>query len=150
MNVTRIGVLLVGCGVLVALGCASPPPFPTSSLTGTILDVKVGESISPKEIVAKPGDEVRWVNTTSDSVDISFVTPLDDVVSCQKGFVSAGWGYLFASEASPPGFIIVTTVHRNEYASLCFSAPGTYEYIVKMKTAAADRTIRMAGTVKIE
>ena len=150
MNLMCICVLLVGVGVLVTPGCASPPPFPASSLTGTILDVKIGESLNPKEIVAKPGDEVRWVNTTSGPVDISFVEPLDGVVSCQKGFVSAGWGYLFPGESSPPEFIIVTTVHSNEYASLCFSTPGTYAYNASMKTAAADRTIRMAGTVKIE
>jgi plastocyanin len=150
MNLMPICVLLVGCGTLVTLGCASPPPFPTSSLTGAILDVKIGESVNPKEIVAKSGDEVRWVNTTNGSVDIFFVKPLDGVVSCQKGFVSAGWGYLFAVESSPPEFIIVTTVHRNESASLCFSTPGTYAYIARMKTAAADRTIRMAGTVKVE
>lgn len=150
MNLMRICVLLVGCGALVTLGCSSPPPFPTSSLTGAILDVKIGEALHPNEIVAKPGDEVRWVNTTSDSVDISFVKPLDGVVSCQKGFVSAGWGYLIAGESSSPEFIIVTTVHRDEYASLCFATPGTYAYIARMKTAAAGRTIRMAGTVKVE
>ncbi|MEY4704703.1 MAG: hypothetical protein RL042_899 [Nitrospirota bacterium] len=150
MNLMRICMLFVGCGALVTLSCASPPPFPASSLTGTTLDVKIGEALHPKEIVAKPGDEVRWVNTTSDSVDISFVKPLDGVVSCQKGFVSAGWGYLFGGESSPPEFIIIARVPRDESASLCFSTPGTYAYIARMKPAAADKTVRMAGTVKVE
>lgn len=150
MNLMRICVLLVWCGVLVTLGCASHPPFPASSLTGTVLDVQISESLNPKEIAAKQGDEVRWVNTTSGSVDISFVEPLDGRVSCQKGFVSAGWGYLFLGGSSRPEFIIVTTVHSNEYASLCFSTPGTYAYIARMKPAAAGRTISMTGTVKIE
>lgn len=150
MNLMRMCVLLLGFELLVTLGCASHTPFPTSSLTGTILDVKISESLLPKEIVAKQGDEVRWVNTTSGLVDISFVEPLDGRVSCQKGFVSAGWGYLFAGEPSEAEFIIVTTVHSNEYASLCFSAPGTYEYIAKMKTAAGSGTTSLAGTVRIE
>lgn len=147
MNLLRIGVLL---GALVTPGCVTHAPFPTSSLTGTILDVKIGEVLHPKEIVAKPGDEVRWVNTTSNPVDISFVKPLDGVVSCQKGFVSAGWGYLFAGISSSPEFIIVTTVHRDDYAGLCFSTPGTYAYVASMKSEEAGRPIRMAGTVKIE
>ena len=148
MNQMRTCVLLLAFELLVTLGCASPP-FPTSSRTGTILDVKISESLNPKEIVANKGDEVRWVNMTSGLVDISFVEPLDGRVSCQKGFVSAGWGYLFLGE-SQPEFIIVSTVHSNEYASLCFSAPGTYEYVARMKTTAAGETIRLAGTVKIE
>jgi plastocyanin len=149
MNLMRMCVFVVGLELLVMLGCASHPPFPASSLTGTVLDVKIGESLSPKEITAKQCDEVRWANTTSGPVDISFVEPLDGRVSCQKGFVSAGWGYLFGGE-SQPEFIIVATVHSNEYASLCFSAPGQYEYIARMKTAAAGRTINMPGTIKIE
>src|SRR5574341_440052 len=150
MNLMRMYGLLVGFELLVTLGCASQPPFPEASLTGTTFDVKIGEALNPKEVAAKQGDEVRWVNTTSGSVDISFVEPLDGRVSCQKGFVSAGWGYLFGGGAPQPEFIIVTTVHSKEYASLCFSSPGTYAYIARMKTAAAGGTTSLAGTVKIE
>ena len=77
-------------GILVTMGCASSPPFPESSLTGKMVEVKIGESLTPKEITAKPGDIMRWVNTTGGAVDISFVEPLDGLVSCQKGFVSTG------------------------------------------------------------
>ena len=34
--------------------------------------MKVGEFLTPKESIAIQGDEVRWVNTTSALVDISF------------------------------------------------------------------------------
>jgi len=126
MNLMRIGVVFVWLGILVTVGCASRPPFPESSLTGRIVEVKIGESLTPKEITAKQGDEVRWVNTTNDSVDISFVEALDNRVSCQKGFVSAGWGYLFLGESLHSESLVVATVRSNRFASLCFSAPGTH------------------------
>jgi len=84
MNLMRIGVLL---GILVTLGCASH--FPQSSLTGKVFQVKIGESLSPQVVTVQRGDEVRWINTRSGPVGISFES-LEGVVSCRKGFVSTG------------------------------------------------------------
>jgi plastocyanin len=148
MNLMRMGLMLATLGVLVTVGCASHPPFPESSLTGRIVEVKVGESITPKEITAKQGDEVRWVNTTSATVDISFEKPLDGVISCQKGFVSTGWGYLFAS--SEPEFLVTARLHSRDHVSLCFSTPGTYPYHVLGDKASTGPAMRRAGTVTIE
>ena len=149
MNPIRICVLFVWLAGLVAVGCASHP-FPESSLTGSIVEVKIGESLAPKAVVAKQGDELRWVNTIGHPVDISFVDPLNGRVSCQKGFVGAGWGYLFRGIALQPEFILVATVHANEYASLCFSTPGTYAYTIKRESKEAGKAGGMAGTVTIE
>ena len=96
MNLMRIGVLL---GILVTVGCASH--FPQSSLTGKVFEVKIGESFSPRVVTVQQGDEVRWINTRSGPVDISFES-LEGVVSCQKGFVSTGWG--ICSERRDPNF----------------------------------------------
>ena len=148
MNLMRMGSILVWLGVLVTVGCASHPPFPESSLTGRIVEVKVGESITPKEITAKEGDEVRWVNTTSATVDISFEKSLDGIISCQKGFLSEGWGYLFGG--SEPEFLIIARLHSHEHVSLCFSTPGTYTYDVRGDKTATGHAIRRAGTVTIE
>lgn len=148
MNLMRMGLILVRLGVLVTVGCASHPPFPESSLTGRTVEVKVGESISPKEITAKQGDEVRWVNTTSATVDISFDKSLDGTISCQKGFLSEGWGYLFGG--SEPEFLIIARLHSRDHVSLCFSTPGTYTYHVQGDKAATGHVIRGAGTVTIE
>ena len=81
MKLMRIGVLL---GILVTSGCASH--FPQSSLTGKVFQVKIGESLSPQVVTVQQGDEVRWINTRSGPVDISFES-LEGVVSCRKGFV---------------------------------------------------------------
>lgn len=151
MSLRQIGTHLGWIGILVAMGCASHPPFPDSSLTGRIVEVKISESLSPKEIAAKQGDEVRWLNTTGAPVDIAFVDSLDGGhVSCQKGFVAAGWGYLFHGIGSGPEFLMVATVHENKYASVCFSAPGRYDYTVRGGTTEAGKLRRIAGTVTIE
>lgn len=148
MNVMRMGLMLVRLGVLVTVGCAGHPTLPESSLTGRIVEVKVGESLTPMEITAKQGDEVRWVNTTSDAVDIAMDKSLDGVVSCQKGFLSKGWGYLF--EGSEPDFLIIAKLHSHDHVSLCFSTPGTYTYAVQRAMAATGHATRLAGTVTIE
>ena len=147
MNLMRISALFVGLGILVAVGCASPP-FPASSLTGGISEVKIDESLTPKVVTAKPGDEVRWINMTSTSADIAFVDPLDGLVSCQKGFVSTGWGYLFG--ISKPEFLVVATVHSQDFASICFSTPGRYAYTVRIRKAVTGKATSIAGTVRIE
>lgn len=149
MNLTRIGVFLVRLGILVTVGCAgSPPPFPESSLTGGLFEVKIGASLTPKVVTAKRGDEVRWINMTSGPVDIAFMQSQDDLISCQKGFVSPGWGYLFQS--SEIEFLMVATLHPNDSASLCFAIPGTYTYSVRTKTATTGRATRIAGSITIE
>jgi plastocyanin len=150
MNLMRISAFFLWLGVLVTVGCASHPPFPDLSITGRIVEVTIGESLTPQEIAAKPGDEIRWINTTGGPVDISFVEALDGRVSCQKGFVSAGWGYLFSSDSSHPEFLVVATVHGHESASLCFSIPGTYAYTMRKETAEERKAGGIAGTVTIE
>ena len=148
MNLMRRGMILVMLGVLVTVGCASHPPFPESSLTGRIIEVKVGESITPKEIIANQGDEVRWVSTTSATLDISFEKSLGGIISCQKGFLSEGWGYLFG--VSEPEFLIIARLHSHDHVSLCFSTPGVYTYHVQGDKAATGHAIRKAGTIIIE
>ena len=148
MNLTRIGALLVRLGLLVTVGCASYPPFPASSITGGLFEVKINETLAPKVVTAKRGDEVKWINTTNGPVDISFEQTQENLISCQRGFVSPGWGYLFGSSGQE--ILVAATVHPNESASLCFSIPGTYPDAVRTKAATADHATRLAGSITIE
>ena len=149
MNLTRLGVLLVRLGILVTVGCASHPPFPESSLTGGVWEVKIGDSLTPPVVTAKRGDEVRWVNTTSGPVDVLFyVQSQVDLISCQKGFGSTGWGYLFGS--LDQDFLVVATVPPNESASLCFAILGTYVYGVRWHPPLTGYPTRITGSVTIE
>jgi plastocyanin len=147
MNLTRLDMLHVSLGILLTVGCASHPPFPQSSLTGKIVEVKIADALSPTEIRANPGDEVRWRNTTGVLLDLYFVEPLNDRIACELGFTSTGWGYLF--ESSEAQYIVAAVVHPNQFVSLCFSSPGTYAYIAKKETTPTGKSIRMTGTVII-
>lgn len=146
----RIDLLLMGIGILfMTAGCASRLPFPETTLTGRVVEVTISEALIPHEIIVKQGDEVRWINMTGSAVDISFVKSLDVAVSCQKGFVSSGWGYLFGG--SDVDYLVVATVYSHDYASLCFSTPGTYTYTVRMdKTGSGKGGTKIAGTVTVE
>jgi plastocyanin len=96
-----------------------------------MVEVQVGDDLRPQDIVATPGDEVRWFNTTGVLIDLYFVEQLNDRIACERGFTSTGWGYLLAAEAQ---YAIAAVVHPNQFVSLCFSTPGTYEYFAKKET----------------
>ena len=136
MNLMCIEVLLLMLGVIGTGGCASPPPFPAGSLTGRIVEVRVGKSLTPKEITAKPAAAPTPTNV------------VDGIVSCEKGFASAGWGYLFGS--SEPDFLVIARLHGQGSVSLCFSTPGTYTYDLRTDKTATGKATRIGGAVRIE
>ena len=129
------------------VGCVSAP-FPQSSLTGQVVKVSIGEAVNPHAVTAKPGDEISWVNTTAFTVDVWFVPSIDGVVSCNRGFVSSGWGYMFAE--SVPDNLIVATIHPGGTASLCFGAGGMYPYRVHVKDASTGPRTKMTGSIVIQ
>jgi len=145
--VTYLGRLALSLGLLLLASCASPP-FPKSSLTGKILEVKVDEALSPQAIMAFPGDEVRWINTSAVPIDLYFVDPLNDRISCESGFTSTGWGYLF--ESSEAQYIVAAVVHPDQFVSLCFSTSGTFPYVAKKETTPTAKSVRMHGTVTVQ
>lgn len=131
---------------VLTVGCASQP-FPQSSLTGQVVKVSIGESLTPHAVTVKRGDEVSWLNASTNPVDVWFVQSLDGVVSCQRGFVSSGWGYIFAG--SERENFIIATIPPNGTASLCFGSAGTYAYRVHLKGAPEGET-KMGGSITIE
>lgn len=147
MNQMRIRMLLVGFGLLVTVGCASAP-VPESSVTGTVLEVKISDLLIPKVITVKQHDEVRWVNMTSSAVHISLTKPVSAPLSCLKGFVIEGSGFV----GSPnPDSLFGATVNSNEFASLCFSSIGIYEYTVRTDTVGSgEEGTKLAGTVMVK
>jgi hypothetical protein len=145
MNLMRIGVLL---GILVTVGCASHPPFPQSSLTGGVFEVKIGESLTLPVVIAKLGDEVRWVNMSNGPVDISLVQTREDLISCQQGFASTDLGNLFGSLEYET--MVIATVLPNESANLCFAIPGKYVYTIRRNPPITGHANTITGSVRIE
>lgn len=129
-------------GVVFALavlfvGCSSVPKI---TRTGTVKDVVIRDQVEPKELEAKVGDEIRYINKRTGDVKIVFLDEVGDRYSCNNGF-GGMMGMKSNREAS---------LDPNEAASVCFNKPGTYKYNVRME---ADRPMgdrSMTGSVKIE
>jgi plastocyanin len=108
-------VILVG---LVLAACAN---LPETTRTGVIRDVKIEQGVSPADLVAQIGDEVRWVNHRSGPVRIHFLGGALNHVSCAKGFTN----FLGMKKES-------ATIKADESSSLCFAQPGFVSYNVRM------------------
>ena len=148
MVLARAGILVAVVGILVAVGCGGHKRFPESSLTGSVHEVRIGESVTPRDVTAKRGDEVRWINMSDVPVDVSLVQTQEELISCQKGFASTNLGYVFGT--SEYENIVMATVRPSEYAGLCFSLPGTYSYSIRKHSSAAGSTNKMNGSLSIE
>ena len=112
--VTRAGLVLA---VFLA-GCAMN--LPDTSRTGSVHDITIEQEILPSEVSANIGDEVRFVNHRTTSIQVIFLEGDLDKVSCQRGFRSMG----VMQEAAK--------VAPGDAASVCFNKPGLYSYTVRM------------------
>ena len=148
MTFARIRMVLAGAGILLTLACTSHTHFPESSLTGGVFEVKIDNSLMPQSVTAKRGDEVRWINMSNATVDVSVIQTREELVSCQKGFASTNLGYLFGT--SEYENIVMATVRPNEFASLCFAIPGKYVYTVRKDPSTTGSLDKTSGSITIE
>ena len=148
MNLARAGILLAVAGIVATVGCGSHTRFPESSLTGGVSEVKIGESVTPPDLIAKRGDEIRWINMSDKPVDVAVVQTQEELISCQKGFASTNLGYLFGT--SEYENIVMATVRPSEYAGLCFSIPGKYGYTIRRDSSITGSAKKLTGTITIE
>lgn len=125
-----------------AAGCSAAPTERTSTMTGRIHDIHISDRINPEEIQVHIGDEVRWVNARSAPIKVVFIDPLKEYVSCQNGFVTGR----FSQDARATN---ITTIDANEFASLCFSAPGLYRYTARMESPLPGGEKNESGTVRV-
>jgi plastocyanin len=146
MNLAYIATAVALSAILLSIGCARHQPFPESSLTGGVLEVKIDETITPTSVTAKRGDEVRWINMSKAPVDVSVVQTREELISCQKGFASTNLGYLFGT--SEYENIVMATVLPNESASLCFAISGKYAYTVRMHPQSP--STKITGSITVE
>ena len=123
--------------VWVMSACSLGRDMPQSTRTGKIHDVRVGESIEPKVIQARWGDEVRWINARQMPIRIVFVDSFREQVACQKDFKISDTATLAKIDA-------------NEYASLCFVSPGAYIYNARMDSPVPGGEINAVGRVVVE
>jgi len=115
----RVYLIATGIVLVTAVSLVGCEHLPTSTTTGDIHYVHIGEHVMPRELRVMAGDEVRWLNDRDTPVRLGFLgnTDLDDV-SCEKGFRHLGM-----IEDS-------VTIKPHDYVSLCFSRTGKVRYNV--------------------
>lgn len=125
-------VLTMGMG---QYGCTSLPP---SSRTAAVHDVKIEEALSAANILAQPGDEIRWVNLRKQEAQIEIPNLKAEDLACQREF--SNW---MGSVQE------VVVLKANESASLCFKKPAVVNYNVRADTALAGTKKILSGVIKV-
>lgn len=122
--------------ILLGSGCTSSPE---TTQQGQVIYVQIRDGVSPLELYASVGDEIRWQNLRSKPVKIGLhdTYRLDDV-SCARGFTRFGLVDNFA--IIPP----------NDYVSLCVSHRGVIQYNVWMDPDDMIHTMTRTATIHIQ
>jgi hypothetical protein len=116
-------------------GCESTP---TVTRSGHVKDIIIGDNLSSGEVVANPGDEVRWINKRTQPVRIVLL----DLVSAKQFSCKNNFGGLMTSSNT-------AKLSTNETASACFRDPGYIRYTVRMESADMTGERNVPGVVKV-
>jgi hypothetical protein len=130
--ITSLAVLVV---TSLEIGCMSR--LPSTSQTGKVEEIVIGTAVAPPELTLALGDEVRWVNRQQGPVSIIFLEPIQEQVSCERGFGVAGVAN-------------ATRLAPNKGISLCFAMPGTVRYTVHLDTPTTAGEFNLLGVLHIE
>ena len=115
---------LVGSALIILTGCQHSlvrDSMPTVTRTGEVKDVVIQETVSPTSVMAKPGDEIRWINKRQTDVKVIVISPLSEQLTCQRNF----WRMMDADRHQ-----YTANVERNDTAAVCFRDPAELEYMV--------------------
>jgi hypothetical protein len=86
----------------------------------TIRTVDVGQEVEPHQILVGSGQEVRWRNTLSGPIVVSFPESTGNRISCNTGFTADEQAALSA------------LIQPASCAGLCFTNQGKYNYEVRL------------------
>jgi plastocyanin len=102
-----------------------------------VKDIVVADQLTPMELTANAGDEIRWINKRNGPIRVVFLDPINDKFSCKNGF--GGLTVKSNSAALDP----------NESASVCFKNPGYYRYTVRMESASSKGELNAPGAIRV-
>jgi plastocyanin len=111
-----LSVVLAGCSTW-----SNKPTVPETSRTAIVHDVRISlTDIEPAELRANVGDEIRFLNDKTQPIRVVLIEA-GKSIACNKGFN----GTIDQEADIKPG----------QYASFCFSKPGTVRYMARDQTA---------------
>jgi plastocyanin len=116
------------------LACST---LPTTTRTGAVRDVLIGDQLNPTEVMVSVGDEVRWINKRNGPVRIVFLDGVSNRVSCNNGF----GGVTHKSGAA--------SLDPNETASICLENAGYYRYTIRMESGSMRGELNAPGAIRV-
>jgi hypothetical protein len=126
--------------ILAFSGCAASSGLNES---GRIRDVQIhGQGqITPIELHASVGEEIRWHNLLSTPVHLGFlgVKPINNEVGCEKGF-KTWYG----------GVKDLVTIHPGEYVSVCFIRARTVRYNIWTDLSKLFHSMSMTAVIYLD
>ena len=134
---------IVGSALIILTGCQHSlvrDTMPAVSRTGEVQDVVIQDTVSPTSIIAKPGDEIRWINKRRADIQVIVISPLREQLTCQRNF----WGMMGADSNQ-----YTANVERNDTAAICFRDPTELKYIVRTESSDPNGEHSFPGTIKI-
>ncbi len=123
--------------LLLSAACSHPPP---TDVQRNVREIQIGDSVEPRVLYAKPGEEVRWHNLRTTPIKLGFLTTtLLREISCQEGIRT-----LFGDMKD---FI---SIAPQKSVSVCFVLPGELKYNVWLDPDNPHGAISPTGTIRVE
>src|SRR4029079_5294158 len=115
---------IVGSALIILTGCQHSlvhDSMPTITRTVEVKDFVIQDPVSPTSVMARPGDEIRWINKRQTDIQVAIVAPVRQQLTCQRNFREM-------SGADRDQY--TANVERNDTAGVCFQDPAELNNIV--------------------
>ena len=135
---------IIGSALIMLTGCQHSlvrDSMPTLTRTGEVTDIVILDTLSPASVTVSPGDEIRWINKRQGDVQVIFLPPVMEKLTCERNF---GSGFL-----GPNRNQYTAKLSKNETASLCFRDAGELKFVVRAESSQPSGEQNLAGTVTI-
>lgn len=134
---------IVGSALIILTGCQHSlmrDSMPTITRTGEVKDVVIQDTVSPASVMARPGDEIRWINKRQTDVQVIVISPVREQLTCQRNFREM-------TGADRKQY--TANVERNDTAGVCFRDPTELRYVVRTESSDPSGEPGFRGTVMI-
>ena len=134
---------IVGSALILLTGCQHSlvrDSIPTITRTGEVKDVVIHDTVSPTSVMARPGDEIRWINKRQTDVQVIVISPISEQLTCQRNFSE-----MIGADRNQ----YTANVGRNDTAGMCFRDPTELKYVVRTESNDPSGEPSVVGTVMI-
>src|SRR5690349_1827461 len=132
-------VVIIPLLLVVVVGCSL---FPKAAVPLRVHDIHITgtNGITPADLHAVVGEEIRWHNDLSNPIHLGFLSvPLVEQTGCEKGFTT-WWGAMKDIVRIPAG----------QYVSLCFLQPRKLHYNIWKDIADPIHSISPTAIIRID